>query len=80
MSDKSPPPPVNRAALVKHWQVVVGNIGTVYDGTDRPTAMSTYAAYRSASRSGHGRGAHENVTLLCDGEVFRETRGKQEKE
>lgn len=64
---------------VKHrWQVVVGNVGTVYDGDHRPTAMSTYIAYRSASLTGKGRAAHEPVTLMRDDEVFRQTEGSSE--
>jgi hypothetical protein len=69
-----------RAPSTHHWQVIVGNIGTVYDGDHRPTAMATYAAYRSASRTGRGRGAHEEVTLMRDDEVYRNTPGAQDED
>ena len=54
------------------WQVVVGNIGTVYDGDDVGEADLTFRGYVKASASGLGRGAHEGVTIFQDGEPAKE--------
>ena len=55
-----------------NYKVVVGNIGTVYDGNDEPRALETFEEYRDQSKSGYGRAAAEQVTLLEDGEIVRE--------
>lgn len=64
-----------RTGTKHRWQVVVGNVGTVYDGDHRPTAMSTYIAYRAASRTNKGRAAGEQVTLMRDDDVYRQHEG-----
>ena len=48
--------------------VVVGNIGTVYDGDDEAEARSIYAEYETQSRGGYGRAAGEPVALLTHGD------------
>ena len=54
------------------YEVIVGNVGTVYDGPRRHEAMTQYAQYVSRSQAGDGRAADEPVTLLKDGEIIRE--------
>lgn len=54
------------------YQVIVGNVGTVYDGDNVAVAIYRYAAYKDASRDGIGRSASEPVTLMRDGEIWRE--------
>lgn len=54
---------------VRKYQVVVGNIGTVYEGEDGDRAGELYSIYKNMSRNGVGRGAGEDVTLLEDGEI-----------
>lgn len=68
----------NRAPAVVQWQVIVGNVGTVYDGPSRRDAYATFNTYRNDSARGIGRAAGEPVTLLRDGDVFREHLPKQE--
>lgn len=51
------------------YQVIVGNIGTVYDGDDYNAAKMEYNDYRSASLQGYGRAAGEEVTMFDDGEI-----------
>lgn len=53
-------------------EVVVGNIGTVYEGQDRAEADKVYAEYVRQSEGGYGRAAGEGVTLFVDGEIVQE--------
>lgn len=50
-----------------NWLVVVGNIGTIYDGKDGFTAKQEYAAYKALSEAGYGRAGNEPVTLFRNG-------------
>jgi hypothetical protein len=56
----------------KEYQVVVGNIGTVYDGPDVIQATLHYENYVKQSKSGYGKASSEPVTLMQDGEPIRE--------
>jgi hypothetical protein len=58
------------------FSVIVGNIGTVYDGADEKTARETFAEYCDQSRSSYGRAAGEDVTLCYDGETVAEFFGE----
>lgn len=51
------------------YQVIVGNIGTIYDGNFYGDAMAIYAHYVEASKYDMGRAAGENVTLMNEGEI-----------
>ena len=57
------------------FQVIVGNIGTVYDGNNYMQAQARYTAYVRASKSPHGRAAGEPVTLMRNGEIRSEYEG-----
>jgi len=54
------------------YQIVVGNIGTVYYGSNRAQAEHTYKEYVSQSKSNYGRAGGETVTMLKHGEIVRE--------
>jgi hypothetical protein len=54
------------------YQVIVGNVGTVYSGTDRAEADRDYSIYAEMSDAGQGRAGDEPVTLTEDGEPVRE--------
>lgn len=54
------------------YLVIVGNIGTVYEGDNYTLARETFQEYVNMSVSGHGRAANESVTLFANGEVFCE--------
>lgn len=56
------------------FSVIVGNIGTVYDGNSQTEAQRVYAAYVADSINGIGRAANEEVTLWVDGEIIAEHR------
>ncbi len=51
---------------MSRYQVIVGNIGEVYDGDSLREARLTFACYLDRSKSNHGRCAGENVTLMSD--------------
>lgn len=54
------------------YQVVVGNIGTVYDGNSYLSACVHYSDYVTLSGKLHGRAAGEPVALFEDGHPIRE--------
>lgn len=58
------------------YEVLVGNIGTVYSGTDEDEAQRTYNRYCTLSMTQNGRAAGESVTLFKDGEIEMELEGE----
>ncbi len=59
---------------MKHMdEIIVGNIGSVYHGTDAGEARKTYKEYKGMSRQGYGRCAYEGVVWMRDGEIYKET-------
>jgi hypothetical protein len=54
------------------YEVIVGNVGSVYSGNSLKEALQTYKTYREQSESGLGRAGNEPVTLMVDGEPWRE--------
>lgn len=58
---------------MKHtYDVIVGNIGTVYSGHNRREAERTMRTYIEQSQSNVGRAGGEAVTLMQDSEVAKE--------
>lgn len=49
---------------MKHYEILVGNIGTVHSGPVLREAERLFVHYRKQSQSGSGRASGENVTLL----------------
>jgi hypothetical protein len=60
------------------YEVVVGNIGSVYSGRNGFEANKTYSTYVGQSKNGYGRAAGESVTLYKDGEITKEHWGTVE--
>jgi len=58
--------------MASEWEVVVGNIGTVYSGDDEKKAASVYKEYVRKSGEKTGRAAGETVTLMEDGDIIKE--------
>jgi len=54
------------------WTVIVGNIGTVYEGCNSHEAQQSYKTYVSLSQQGYGRGGDEVVTLIKGEEIVQE--------
>ena len=61
----------------KTWEVLAGNVGSVYHGTDEDEARRKYAEYVERSTAGVGRVAHEAITLFCNDEIVLEHEGSQ---
>lgn len=57
------------------YEVVVGNIGTVYTGTNPVEAILTYSKYKEYSRTQYGRASGEDVHLFLDSEILSEYLG-----
>lgn len=54
------------------YQVIVGNIGTVYDGDNGFEANKQYNSYIGQSKAKFGRAAGETVTLMKDDDIHKE--------
>ena len=55
-----------------HYEVIVGNVGSVYSGKDKAEAERVYAEYVEQSNSLLGRAGGEEVTMMVDGELEKE--------
>lgn len=62
--------------MAAKFEVVVGNIGTVYAGNNYMQAQCKYARYVKASRDMDGRIAGEAVVLMHNGEIRMEHAGE----
>ncbi len=60
------------------FEVVVGNLGTVYRGHSPRKAANAYDKYVKMSENNYGRVGGESVVMLKDGEPCREHAGIQE--
>jgi hypothetical protein len=60
------------------YQVIVGNIGTVYDGDNMIDANRDFGTYKRQSQSGRGRAGGETVTLFDNDEIKFEHIGEQD--
>jgi hypothetical protein len=58
------------------FEVIVGNIGSVYRGGDHKEALKIFREYKSQSKQNYGRAAKENVVLMEDGEPILEHHGQ----
>tara|TARA_Y100001963_G_C6544534_1_gene337047 strand:- start:36 stop:569 length:534 start_codon:yes stop_codon:yes gene_type:complete len=58
------------ATAKRRYTVIVGNVGTVYDGADKQRAWKVFFEYMKISQQGVGRAGNEPVTLCIDGEPF----------
>lgn len=54
------------------YRVIVGNLGTVYDGADQVEARHVFNHYRHLSVTNQGRAAGEPVTLMLGDEIIFE--------
>ena len=61
-----------------NYEVVVGNIGTVYSGPSQVKAAADHKEYVDQSRTGYGRASGESVTTFIDGEIFEHYEGNTE--
>lgn len=66
-----------KRAATHDYEVVVGNVGTVYRGRSIKKALKTFTDYVEASKSGApdghaGRASGEDVTLFRDDDIYKE--------
>lgn len=64
--------------ITTKFQVVVGNIGTVYSGNNYQGALCKFRNYVALSKLTRGPVAGENVTLLHNDEIREEYTGSLE--
>lgn len=57
------------------YEVIVGNIGKVHEGSSRAAALKAYNTYVRQSKSGYGRASGEQVSLWKDNEPIKEYYG-----
>lgn len=58
------------------YEVIVGNVGSVYDGKSQTDAHKTYESYVEISKAHDEARCHgEDVTLFVDGEIEQEDIG-----
>ena len=60
---------------MNQYEVIVGNIGTVYQGSNEKQAKQRFNEYVKQSKRGFGRAGGESVTLMESGEPKKEHRG-----
>ena len=58
-----------------NYQIVVGNIGTIYNGANLKVAKTLYKEYVEQSKLNLGKVAGEPVTLFHNDEIFKEYDG-----
>lgn len=63
------------------YEVIVGNIGSVYHGKSRANALAIYQSYVESSKEQSGARCYgEDVALLVDGEIQQEHTGHLRRE
>jgi hypothetical protein len=62
-----------------HYEVVVSNIGHVYNGMDQGIAETKYDSYVKLSAAGYGITGYEHVTMLRDGDVAKDYDGGEQR-
>jgi hypothetical protein len=62
-----------------HYEVVVSNIGHVYNGMDQGIAETRYDSYVKLSAAGYGIAGYEHVTMLRDGDVAKDYDGGEQR-
>ena len=62
------------------YEVICGNIGSVYSGNSRSEVDKVFAEYVFASESTFGRASGEDVTIMQNGEPIKEHIGSLSKQ
>lgn len=61
--------------MKKQYSVIVGNVGTVFNSTNKKDAVATYKEYVKMSDSSKGRVGGEDVVLTCNDDPLYEHLG-----
>lgn len=67
--------PARKSNAKSRCEVIVGNVGTVYDGSSKEEAKQTYLHYVALSIEGRGRAGGESVTMIVDEDIVAEHHG-----
>lgn len=62
------------------FEVIAGNVGTVYSGPSEQDAQSYWVQYVELSKQERGRVSGESVYLMRDGSLIEEYIGPQDRE
>ena len=62
------------------YEVIVGNIGTVYLGSSLMEANAAWGEYKRQAKANYGRAAGESVAFFENGELTREFIGSVDTE
>lgn len=62
-----------------NYEVIVGNIGTVFSSHNQRDALRCFREYVELSKSGSGRAQGEEVTMMLGGEIAKSYIPKQAK-
>ena len=62
---------------MSNYEVLVSNVGKVYDGYSRADAIRTYLYYKGQSEKRYGRASGEDVTIYRDNEVYLEYQNEE---
>lgn len=65
---------------MKTYEIIVGNIGSVYYGTNPATAQIVYDEYIAQSQARYGRASGESVHWMVDGDLEQEMIGSSDEE
>ena len=60
---------------MNRFEVIVGNIGSVYSGTSEISALLAYGEYVNQSTTNYGRAADESVILMVNDHPWLEHEG-----
>jgi hypothetical protein len=60
------------AEEMKKFELIVSNVGLVYQGDQRKQALSMFELYVSYTQQGYGTVNGESVTLMDGGDVAKE--------
>lgn len=58
--------------MIDRFEIIVGNIGTVYRGNDRMEAENEFRECRELVDAPYGRASGESVTFMMDGDIHEE--------
>lgn len=67
--------PTSKTTAENHnerYEVVVGNVGTIYRGNSKRQGLAEFREASQLSKDGYGRYSMEPVTLFEDGEILKE--------
>lgn len=57
------------------YEVIVGNVGTVYDGPSKREAQKKFALYKKQSHVRGSRVFNEDIIILRNGDIYKDHEG-----